>query len=388
MGTITLLPSAKVPLVYPEQSTMTTEWYRFFWNIYGFTGTGVVPVNKGGTGLDTIGDHQIIIGNANSVFEPALLRGFGISVTYDPGYVNLSIGNSGVTPGTYGAAASVGQFTVDIHGVLTFAQNVPIAISATQIVSGTIAPARISGSYPGITGVGTLTIGTWNASTIAAIYGGTGQTTYTTGDLLYASSSTTLSKLADVATGNALISGGIATAPSWGKIDLTTHVSGILPVPNGGTGQSSYTDGQLLIGNTTGNTLTKSTLTAGSGVSITNGAGAITIATSGTPVTSAPTTKTANFTVGATDTWIINNKSGSTCTVTLPSAAANTGRVLYFQNYQAQLLISASSNVVPLIGGSAGTAILADIAGDTATLVSDGSNWVMTQYTPNNVLLV
>ena len=54
-----------------------------------------------------------------------------------------------------------------------------------------------------------------------------------------------------------------------------------LAVADGGTGQSSYTNGQLLIGNTTGNTLTKATLTAGSGVTITNGNGSITIAAEG-----------------------------------------------------------------------------------------------------------
>jgi len=60
-----------------------------------------------------------------------------------------------------------------------------------------------------------------------------------------------------------------------------TYSGTALPVVNGGTGQTSYTDGQLLIGNTTGNTLTKTTLTAGSGITITNGSGAITIASSG-----------------------------------------------------------------------------------------------------------
>jgi hypothetical protein len=65
---------------------------------------------------------------------------------------------------------------------------------------------------------------------------------------------------------------------SSGLADLTTAVTGTLPVANGGTNQTTYTNGQLLIGNTTGNTLTKSTLTAGSGVTITNGSGAITIA--------------------------------------------------------------------------------------------------------------
>jgi hypothetical protein len=54
-----------------------------------------------------------------------------------------------------------------------------------------------------------------------------------------------------------------------------------LPVANGGTGQTTYTDGQLLIGNSTGNTLTKATLTAGTNVTITNGNGTITIAASG-----------------------------------------------------------------------------------------------------------
>lgn len=98
-----------------------------------------------------------------------------------------------------------------------------------------------------------LTLG----SALAATSGGTGQASYTTGDILYANSSTALAKLNDVATGNALISGGVGVAPSWGKIDLTTHVTGVLPVANGGTsgtlpatsggtGQASYTTGDLL----------------------------------------------------------------------------------------------------------------------------------------------
>jgi hypothetical protein len=60
-----------------------------------------------------------------------------------------------------------------------------------------------------------------------------------------------------------------------------TYSGTALPVVNGGTGETSYTNGQLLIGNTTGNTLTKATLTAGTGVTITNGSGSITIAASG-----------------------------------------------------------------------------------------------------------
>jgi hypothetical protein len=75
--------------------------------------------------------------------------------------------------------------------------------------------------------------------TVPATAGGTGQTSFAVGDLLYADTTTTLAKLPDVATGNALISGGVGVAPSWGKIGLTTHVSGILPVANGGTNAST-----------------------------------------------------------------------------------------------------------------------------------------------------
>ena len=105
-------------------------------------------------------------------------------------------------------------------------------------------------------------------------------------------------------------------------------------------------------------------------------------------INSAPVTATANYTVTATDVWVINNKSGSTQTITLPAPSTNTGRVLTIQNYQAQTVVSASSNVVPQGGGSAGTAILAASTGDSAILVSNGTNWVMMQYASYNNLLL
>lgn len=100
-----------------------------------------------------------------------------------------------------------------------------------------------------------------------------------------------------------------------------------------------------------------------------------------------PVTVTADFTVG-TSNWYINNKTGSTCTVTLPTASTWPGRYLTFQNYQAQTLVSASSNVVPRAGGAAGTAILLAVAGNWATMVSDGTNWVIMQAAANNCLLL
>ena len=184
------------------------------------------------------------------------------------------------------------------------------------------------------------------------------------------------------------LAGTVATATTTPAITLSTSITGILK--GNGTAISAATSGtdyapatsgtSILYGNGSGGF---SNVTVGSGLSFSAGTLAAT-----TSAPSAPVTQTANFTVAATDVWSINNKSGSTCTVTLPTPSTNSGRVLYFQNYQAQTLVSASSNVVPLAGGAAATSILLASTGDSATLVSDGTNWLMTQYIPNNILLL
>lgn len=63
------------------------------------------------------------------------------------------------------------------------------------------------------------------------------------------------------------------------SLDGKVNTADTIAVNRGGTGQTSYTNGQILIGNTTGNTLAKATLTPAAGVSITNGTGSITIGT-------------------------------------------------------------------------------------------------------------
>jgi hypothetical protein len=75
---------------------------------------------------------------------------------------------------------------------------------------------------------------------------------------------------------------------------ITPATASVLGVASGGTGQSTYTDGQLLIGNSTGNTLAKSTLTAGTGISITNGTGSITVAATNNGDVVGPASSTDN----------------------------------------------------------------------------------------------
>lgn len=92
--------------------------------------------------------------------------------------------------------------------------------------------------------------------------------------------------------------------------------------------------------------------------------------------TSAPSTKTTNYSLVATDSSLIFNGAGS-ITLTLQAASTFTGRWLTVKTIAAQTVISASSNVVPLVGGSAGTAILSATAGKWAILQSDGTNWII-----------
>lgn len=96
-----------------------------------------------------------------------------------------------------------------------------------------------------------------------------------------------------------------------------------------------------------------------------------------TQIGNAPVTITgATYTVAATDSWLIANRAG-TVTLTLPTASSFTGRILTVKTITANTVVSASSNVVPLAGGAAGTAILAATAGKWAKLVSDGTNWII-----------
>jgi hypothetical protein len=159
-----------------------------------------LPITVGTTGITFV---QFGVGGS------AYTAGTGLTLAAN----EFSITNTAVTAASYGSASSVGTFTVNAQGQLTLASDSSIAINGNQITSGTVGTAYLSGSYTGITGVGTLTAGTWNATTIAVAYGGTGLASYTIGDLLYASGATTLSKLAVGATDYVLTSTG--TAPQY-----------------------------------------------------------------------------------------------------------------------------------------------------------------------------
>lgn len=250
---------------------LTTDGTNTTWNtivaILGYT-----PVNKAGdsgVGLITFLNNQGIdvdlsggtdtlnIGTSNADIINIGYSGSTINIIGTLSYQNvdnlqvkdkLFTVNKG---GGVGSGASAG-FEIEEGGAITgwFATSgtrdgwdfkAPAITSQLTLSLSALTSSRIL-TAPNVTGViattnggQTFTSAIWNGSTIDAIYGGTGNSIYAVGDILYADTTTTLGRLADVATGNALISGGVGVAPSWGKIGLTTHVSGILPIANGGT---------------------------------------------------------------------------------------------------------------------------------------------------------
>lgn len=98
---------------------------------------------------------------------------------------------------------------------------------------GTVSSVQLSGGSTGLTSsggpvttAGTLTLG--GALVVGA--GGTGITSYTVGDITYADTTHTLAKLADAAVGNVLLAGGVGVAPGYGQVNLSSMVTGILPI--------------------------------------------------------------------------------------------------------------------------------------------------------------
>ena len=215
----TQLTPPRVALIDERSGAISREWYRFFLSLLTATETNQ---QETGTAPD-----------ANALMA-----------TYDAMLASL--------------AQETQTNTSDLSASLQ--QQINDVFTATAITpppsGGTVTSVDASGGSTGllftggpITTSGTLTL----SGTLVAVNGGTGFSSYTVGDILFASSTTALSKLADVATGNALISGGVGVAPLYGKIGLTTHVSGTLPVGNGGTGTATaFTAGSVVFAGVSG----------------------------------------------------------------------------------------------------------------------------------------
>ena len=343
--------------------------------------TGQLAVSRGGTGVSTTpANGQLLIGNGTGYTVANLTQGTGVTITNSAGGISISATGTGGTVTSVGLSMptqfAVTNSPVTTSGTLTVAWNTQ---TANYVLAGPTSGAAATPVFRALVAGDIPSLSYVTSVGATAPITSTGGLTPTIGV-----TSAALTKTDD--TNVTLTLGGAPTTALLAATSLTLGWTGQLAVGRGGLGISTTpSNGFVPIGN--GTNYTAAALTAGTGITITNASGAITIAaTAGGG--SAPITKTANFSVANGETWYINNKTGSTCTVTLPAASSYTGRELKFVNYQAQTLVSASSNVVPLGGGSAGTAILAASVGDWATLVSDGTNWIIMQAAANNCLLL
>lgn len=228
----------------------TTGAFNFYVRTAGGTPT---QVNQGAKGIYYCDGTDVILASDPTVFSLP---------------VNVSQGGTGAT------SASAARLNL---GITAFADPIVTATSGASVRS-TIGAAA-SGANTDITSLSGLT------TALSAPQGGTGLSSYAVGDLLYASTTSALARLADVATGNALISGGVGVAPAWGKVGLTTHISGTLGVANGGTGATSLTG--YVKGNGT------SPLTASATIPVSDLTGTLPVANGGTGATTAATARTS-----------------------------------------------------------------------------------------------
>jgi len=184
----------------------------------------------------------------------------------------------------------------------------------------------------------------------------------------------------------------------------TITIAGTLNVANGGTGQTTYTDGQLLIGNSTGNTLAKATLTAGTGISVTNGSGSITIAatnngtvtsvdvsggTTGLTFSGGPVTSSGTITMAGT-LAIANGGSGQTTAQAAMNAFAGaTTSGQYLRGNGSNVVMSAiqaadvptlNQNTTGSAGSVANAATFTNTGGAAAGATFNGSAPVTIDY--------
>lgn len=283
--------------------------------------SGTINLTSASASANPLKEYVAITGNATASANDGGTTGTPAGAVYGSAFVSVATSAATNLVGVKGSESGV--------GVRTSSGNAPSIVAnwslvqlAVHAASGKNYDASLMLSNAG--GIGMLNGIDFNSSSGAAPVG-------TTGCLICTHDSATVAKGIDFSSytisGNAFKSTGFA-------VDGSGDISGVNVAASGPISTANYL------------------------------------------VTPVPTTETANYSMAVTDSSLIFNGAGS-LTLTLQGASSFPGRWLTVKTVAAQAVVSASSNVVPLIGGSAGTAILAGTAGKWARLQSDGTSWII-----------
>jgi hypothetical protein len=395
--------------------------FQTFSSAIGNTNTTYYTITNGSeweVGIGTVGAGTLarttVLSSSNA----------GSAVTFSAGTKDVFCSYpAGKALYTDASGNAIGLGTVASTTTLTNATGLPISTGVSGLGTsvatalgtavGSAGAVVVNGGVLGTPSSGTLTNCTFPtlnqntsgsaaslSATLVATSGGTGQSTYAIGDLLQGGATNTLTKLAAVATGNALISGGVTTASSWGKIGLTTHVSGTLPIANGGTNLTAYTTGDIIYASATnvlsnladvatGNAL----ISGGIGVAPSYGkigltthvSGTLPIANGGTNSTATPTAGGAAYGTGTANAYTAVGTSGQPLisagasapafgTLALGTANTNVSGTLTVTNGG-----TGAATLTGVIKGTGTTAMVAATAGTDFVAPSTATTFTATQ---------
>ena len=295
-GTVTALPTGTVSAGWSYR-VITTGTYAGVVSEIGDLIIAVADANGNVNSTWTVVQTNLdgaVVGPASATDNRfALFNGTTGKIIKDAGFAATTVGQNLISltnPGAISFLRINTNNTIDALSDVNFRAAIGAGTSSTVGTVTTISAGN-GMNYSPITSTGSVVLGTPSSITLSSTNSVTstshthafspGGTTsqYIRGDGA-ATSGAALTKTDD--TNVTLTIGGSPTNALLSATSLALGWTGNLAVNRGGTGQTSYTNGELLIGNTSTSGLAKATLTQGSNVTITNGNGSITIASTDT----------------------------------------------------------------------------------------------------------
>ena len=329
-----------------------------------FTAKGDVLFGTGSGAYSALGigtDGQVLTADSTQTtgVKWASVGGTGTVTSVD--------GSGGTTGLTMSGGPITSSGTLTLGGTLVVGNGGTGATTASG--ARTSLGAAASGANSDITSLSGLT------TALSPAQGGTGLTSYTTGDLLYASGATTLSALSDVALGSCLISGGVGAAPSWGSCSSATfatlaggtNTSAAMLVGTGSslapTGSGTLTANQFVGSGSTTNAVDLATAEVAGALAITNGGtGATTASGARSNLGAAASGANSDITSLSGLTTALSIAQGGTGATTanaalnafLPTQTGNTGKVLQTDGSNTSW-VTAGTGTVTSVNASGGT---------------------------------